>query len=457
MIVGNGIRAGATIAGIVCAIVLMRAEAAGPRPEWVDTFPNEPAYYIGIASASASDGPNPQEAAKLQALASIASEISVSISSHARRKVEENHTSWSEWYQAEIESWSRTTLEGYERVGQWENGGRYWVYYRLAKKAHSVAQEKLRHAELERIRGLWLQAGTGLRPENPAFTLKCLLEALRQFRAYDLVWPSQGEDGGFSSQAIESRLRTLLAAMILTGDGISRQAARGLGLEQRLEIRAELDSAGKRSPLSHLPVGFSFSRGEGKLLADAETDSLGHAGVRVIQFQSAEPIQTVRAELDFHRVLGLEKLPEAYRLLIAALPNPIATFDVEVRKRAAFIGTEETNLDEPLAVPILESALKKALAQEGFAFPEDSSTAGLRISLRARTRSGSKVEGLCFAFLDMSLSVRDSTGRELYQASRTGIKGGHLDFPRAGLKAYEKASGILESSMIPQALKNIGP
>jgi hypothetical protein len=60
------------------------------------------------------------------------------------------------------------------------------------------------------------------------------------------------------------------------------------------------------------------------------------------------------------------------------------------------------------------------------------------------------------ASADMTISVIDtSSGKEIYKNARNDIKGIHLDWNRAGLKAFENAAAICADELLPDLLERL--
>ncbi len=111
---------------------------------------------------------------------------------------------------------------------------------------------------------------------------------------------------------------------------------------------------------------------------------------------------------------------------------------------------KEDNFGQP--VSLLSPKLKAELSNHGCSFTENKAEADWLLYITASTRKGSDVDGIFFAYLDAETSlIEQRTGREIYRNAFTDIKGGGLDYTRAGLKAY---NGGLQN-IVAQLVKNI--
>ena len=101
-----------------------------------------------------------------------------------------------------------------------------------------------------------------------------------------------------------------------------------------------------------------------------------------------------------------------------------------------FIKSYEKNLGQ--SVRLLEPKLKSVFSQRGCSFTNYSAEADWILSIRASSRSGNEIEGLFFAYLDVTVSLIDQhSEKEIYSNIFTNMKGGGLDYESAGRKAYD--------------------
>ena len=103
-------------------------------PEWVQARPTSQIYYVGIGSARKTADPNGyMQAAKQSALADLASDISINISSNSVLSAFETQQRFFEDYSSTIKADAQKELEGYEIVETWEDLTNYWVYYKIGR------------------------------------------------------------------------------------------------------------------------------------------------------------------------------------------------------------------------------------------------------------------------------------------------------------------------------------
>jgi hypothetical protein len=101
-----------------------------------------------------------------------------------------------------------------------------------------------------------------------------------------------------------------------------------------------------------------------------------------------------------------------------------------------YIQSQETNFGA--TVHLLEPKLKAELSKQGCSFTPMREKADWLLTINAATRRGSELDGIYFAFLDATITlVEKKTNKEIYANNFTDLKGGGVDYERAGRKAYD--------------------
>ena len=119
--------------------------------------------------------------------------------------------------------------------------------------------------------------------------------------------------------------------------------------------------------------------------------------------------------------------------LKAEITNAIARLQSAV---IVYIQSQETNFDK--TVHLLEPKLKAELSKQGCSFTTTLEKADWLLTIDASTREGSEMEGIYIAFLDATITlVERKTNKEIYANNFTDLKGGSIDYERAGRRAYD--------------------
>ena len=113
-------------------------------PGWIDRFPDEPEFYIGIGSSNTGDKSEDQEKARAKALSNLAASISTQIQSEQSFLARENSEGESyEEAEVVINETVNQNLRQVEQVDSYyaEEIG-YWFYVRLNKKTWQDIQDR---------------------------------------------------------------------------------------------------------------------------------------------------------------------------------------------------------------------------------------------------------------------------------------------------------------------------
>ena len=87
----------------------------------------------------------------------------------------------------------------------------------------------------------------------------------------------------------------------------------------------------------------------------------------------------------------------------------------------------------------------------GFSFTDDISKADVMITVKGVSRKGAEIYGQHTAFADLTLSVVDmNSGNEVYKNIIQNVKGIHLSYDKAGLKAFENLANEVGEKLVPE-------
>lgn len=443
------------------ALILLSSGVPGlpaeQKPGWVQKRPVSRIYYIGIGMArKGAAGADYVQSAKNKALNDLASEITVNISGELVSQVVEQSGMVEEAVRSEIRARTQASLEGFELIDTWENDSEYWVYYRLSKSLYAERQQ----ARLNRAMGLALDLfATAQRREQAQEITDALIYYLQSIMPIQnhMSEPLKTTYEGkkiYLLNEIFSALQYTLSHIELIPPAEKLWAKTGQPPRTPLVVTAVYSAnAGAEVPVNNLPIKFSFIRGSADYIEKVRSTRDGKAICRISKVTSPEKLQIVKASVDLSQLVQLDSLNAISRAIVSRLLLPEARVVLSVSGLSVCIQASEVNLGKRLEIPYLEPALKKALTARGFHFEQDMARADFLIEIEARSRKGSQVYDLCTAFVDMTISATDmKTGKEVYKNSLQNINGAHVDYSKAGLKAFEKAAEKLRLNLVPHML-----
>jgi hypothetical protein len=222
----------------------------------------------------------------------------------------------------------------------------------------------------------------------------------------------------------------------------------GLGLDKDLVASVTLD--GKE--IEGIPVRFFNNNGNVEYCSTI-TDKSGKAACKVKKISGEYQNQIIIAEIDLDEFLTTDTT-EYVKNVLQNKELPKASFKVIVKPSTIHIQADENNFGKSLDVKLIEPQIKESLASKGFDFSDSPGGTDYVIKIRASSRKGGYFGGVCFAYVDVTISVYDNNlGKEIYKESINNVKGGGGTFDQAGGKAYYEASEDVKDKVVEILLK----
>ena len=430
---------------------------ATERPDWVRSRPVSSTYYVGIGLGTKSRA-DYQEGAKKNAMNDLASEISVRVEGNSLLSTLDRRTAFSETYTSNIRTSTSEQLEGFELVDTWENGTEYWTYYRLSRAEHARIKAERKRKAIEQATDLYRRSAESLNAGDLKSAVDMDLRALLAMKEY---W---GE-----SDQVDLDGRTVVLANELYSDLQRLVGGVRIGI---LPERCSLDHTGHfrremlisttfegeagRSDLRQLPLIIEYPGMSGKVIEKRSTDNDGQARTLVqrVQLDASSPEVKVMLDMDAMTPSDLEQ--GLVKPLMAGLSVPERRAAIDVEMPRLHMVAKESNMGEAITEGGAALALKEELSRKGFRFVDGPSEADMIMTVNASTREGGTANGFFTAYLDISFSFRDRKKNEvIYEGGRQGVKGVQLNYTKAGLEAYKKASQEVRKELVPAMMDAI--
>jgi len=128
-----------TISIIILSLSLFSLSFA-EKPLWIENYPYNSDYYIGIGYSTKSNDDYENEA-RNNAINEIASQIEINISSETIHKLIEKNGRIDELLKKQIQTSTKQSLESVEIVDKYENNNEYWIYCRLSKEEYKKQKQ----------------------------------------------------------------------------------------------------------------------------------------------------------------------------------------------------------------------------------------------------------------------------------------------------------------------------
>ncbi len=427
------------------------------QPDWVKKRPINNDYYIGIGIAVKGEGREYIQTAKNNALADMSSEIAVNIFSETIDIAVEQSGLSEEEIRSEIRATTQAELDGYELIDTWEGKKEYWVYYRLSKAYY----EALMRQKLENAMSLSLDffsnGKNNEKNEDFSSALSFYLQSLKPIEKYysKLLDAMYEGEKIFLKNEIISSIQTLLSNIKLKAQNGKLNGKIGQPLSEELSIYATYEESNSVG-IDNLPVEFSFVRGSGNLVNLTKTDSRGVAKSKVSKISAHDKIQIVKAELDISNYIKLDSTSQYIKNTVENFSVPSTKFILTISGLSAYVEVSEINLGKEMDVLYVEPKLKDTLTEAGFSFTGDISEADVLITIKGSSRMGAEIYGQYTAFADLTVSVVDmNSGDEVYKNVLQNVKGIHLSYDKAGLKAFENMANEVSEKMVPEIVSAV--
>ena len=400
--------------------------SAGPTvtPHWVRQRPHLPGFIIGIGSAavgkSTTAGPN---RALLLALHDIAAQLDVRLLSEASLHRGETADGLDERFAQRVDLRSDLALEGVEVVDTWTRADTCWVYARLERGAFQRRQHAARARAHERLESLLKE----IRRAAPARALAAGVSAL-ELMALSAATP---ED-----EVVEA-LRLRLADMRLVPNAES-SAVLPAGTGEIVSVRLAADCGDDVDAAScgaGVPVRWRLARGAGELTPLSWTDDDGRASTRMTRLDAtvSQPVVTAAIDLAaFHHrpevAVELNRLPVPAATLVIPQPPPLSAQVSLVATAAGLANVISTKLGTR-GIDIVEAG------------------GDLSVQVQAELQRQHDVGSICFAVIEVTITVDDGDGVHLFHSGLSELKGSGRTGREAVRSAFEEADSLFDEAV----------
>jgi len=437
-----------TVVIVVSIILIAEFLASDEKPLWIENYPYNLDYYIGIGYSAKSNNDYENEA-KNNAINEIASQIEINISSETIHNLIEKNGRIDELLKKQIQTSTRQSLESVEILDKHENNNEYWIYCRLSKEEYKKQKKNELNKAINNSLDLFARARKSEKEYSISKALSQYIESLIPIEKYI----NEPLEVKFSNQnillfnEIYTSIQDILNNISLNPQKSQYNAKMGNPLKESIIISANYNNI----KISNLPMKFSFIKGSGELGLNSKTDNSGKIVCRIDKITSPDKIQIVKAEIDIMTLYPKYNQSPVIVAVVESFKIPITKVIINVEGMTVFIQYTEKNFGKDIDSPTIEPILKEKLSEYGFSFVNEISEADIMITLEADTRKGSRYEGMYPAFADVSISIIDMrSGEEIFKDKIFNIKGFHSNYMNAGLKALQKSANKINSEMLPK-------
>ncbi len=426
-----------------------------PQPQWVKSRPLSSGHYVGIGWAR--KGPNVnqyQQAAKQNAQADLASDISVTISSNSVLHAFEYNLKLREDFTSTVKAETQQQLEGFELVDTWEDANNYWVYYRLSKAEYQRQKEVKRNNAVAIATDLLGKALDARNEGNLRLAIVQLIKALEPIKPYfsePIAIDFRGTQIFLGNEIFQQLSATISSVEIMARNPVVRVKMGQSIPASQLEFEAKSRFA---PVVSELPVVASYSE---KPIRNnrKRTGSNGLASFDIDNVRSTKSFETLTVTLDVETILAEATSELLIRRLVSNFKPTGTEIRITIEKPTIAIESNETNLGERMAPGYAEEVIKRKAIEAGLIVIFNPGEADYTVQINAATRTAGENGAYKNVTLESTITLVNINGTELYKRNLGGLRGTHFDYQSAGIEAFKEFQRRVDVSVFREILEAI--
>ncbi|MGB4329413.1 MAG: LPP20 family lipoprotein, partial [Tenuifilum sp.] len=406
----------------------------------------------GIGSARKTT-PDYQQAAKQSALADLASDISVSISSQSVLNAFESQNYFSEDFRSSIRAEAQKELEGYEVVDSWEDQNTYWIYYRLSKDNYRRMVEEKKAAAAAKSLDFYAKAITAIEGNDSRTALLILVKALEPIKPFfaETITATYRDKQIFLGNEIISTLTSTLNSLTLKGPK-AVNVKLGFGIES--DKLTYLVTSSNGIPQKSIPLKITYTE---RPLTNNRiiTNNQGEASFSINAVRSRKLTETITVGIDFESIVKEATHDFAIGKILARFKTPSTETQVIINRPRFLVTSNETNLGVAIERKPLAESLKRKILEAGFPITENPAEADYNININSSTRQTGQSGQYTQVSLNLQITVTNTNGNTVYTHSTDRINASHFEAQSAGINAYTNAAKRIESYIAEELIERI--
>ncbi len=413
-------------------------------PQWVQQYPIDQQYFIGIASAPITPGSAQHfSQARDAALAEIASSITVQIVSESESRIREDNYLFSHTFEERISSFAKQDLEGYELVDSWEGDHHYWVYYRLSKDLYRrQIEERIRIAS-NLSADLINKSESEIETNKHAQAIRYNLQAysnISDFIGYGIE-ANINDENVFLENHIWGMTQDMMRSLRIEfiPSNATGRFLQGLNDKVKIKVLSQYSRSSANRPVPEMPLLLSFERGQGQLVEKVVTGPDGTANLSLSRISSPFRSQIIVAMPDIDAIAGGLGEEPAVADLIDNINLPEARLDIELESVVFCIDYVDRGKYNELIKDASNGRIRSSLSEKGFEFTTQTGKCNYILKFDANLRRGTVIQNIHTAFSDATVLFISDKGVELLSFSVSNVSGADLSFEKAKQKAVQNA------------------
>lgn len=370
-------------------------------PDWVKQHPVNEFGYAGVGMARISEKGYVNKA-KERALADLASEINIQISSSSLLNTIEDNGAVKELYAETILSTVQADMEKYRMVDSWQSGEEYWVYYELNRSDYEEYMEARRQKAIKDGFDFWYRGNSMIEQGDMVSGIDLLI------KAWEVVQPVIHLELRCSYNGKTVNLGTeVYASLVGVFNGVTLSVSPSVingqafqGIKDPVNVRVLRNDR----PLKNMVLQARFLSGEGDISSPAPTDEHGTSSFYIRNITSKQSQQEIRVSLvlDSFKALAKGKYAVLFEKAFAMMPEATVTVNLETKRLTAYIQANNNELRT------LATSIRSMLTNNYFDVVETSGQADVVVILENSLKKGASIPGELYNMIEYfsTLSVR---------------------------------------------------
>lgn len=440
-------------------IVLVIAQACGgskkvvqviPEVEWAKSRPNLPSYYVGIGQSNKVGTPNEyMQTAKQNALADMASDISVNISSNSVISAFETQNLFFEDYSQTIKAETQKELEGYELVDSWEDEKQYWVYYRLSKAQYQKLSEVKKTSAALKSVDFYSKALESIDNGDLRTGIVLLIKALEPIKQYfseTISVTFRGQEIYLGNEIIQKFTQTVNSLVVNGPQSIDAKIGTGVTQDQLSYQITNSDGVPQRG----IQLKATYSE---KVIQNSKsvTGVDGKVGYSIDVVRSDKNQEKFTVTVDLDNLIKEGTTESILKKMLTKVTTPTLPTTVNIVKPKLFVKTGIVSKNDN----ILSQAASSKLLMMGVPIVNSESEADYTLIVSSSMSEPTKASNYTLVQVAVTVVLKNASGAEVYRKALDKIKGSHFDTNQAISAAYAEASKKIENSIIREIVENV--
>jgi hypothetical protein len=424
-------------------------------PEWVQSRPSSPSYYIGLGSCSKLTQPADfQQIAKKNALNDLATEISVRVQGETFLNTMEVNKNFSEDFMSTISTTTDAKIEDYEIAGVWEDKQTYYVYYRLNKAQYQQAKQQKKNMTMSAAYDYYQKGQDAEALNNVVSAFELYTRGLIQMQEY---WNDVNK---YRIDSTEIYLDgELYRAMQRVANGINLQPKGSkvtLSAENRFNGNLSVSAIYNGRPVKGIQVISQYEKLTYSKPKNQLTNEEGLVFVPVSDIDPKSKNNIVKLSIETDALMPADIDKKLASGLMKTIRGDKKEIPIEFVAPSFYVTSDEKQFGEVSNQKTLQAVFANNLVTKGMRISDKKAECNYQVQLTANTTEGGTAQGFVVAYLDFTLTVIHTiTGEVVYSESIPGIKGLQLTREAASTDAYKKAKDKIDSEIVSSLLSSI--